>query len=453
MAFRVLKAYNSLTKVVTNHKFTVYGTSSNVNKGCLNALAVNLPITSITRSASFFTKYSAEALWKSVTSVSNAGKQRGRARQTRGLQRNLNRGQYIGVGKINMLWPGLTGPIMRGTNVVKQQRLPDDPDRETKLYKIRDSTTRGKKTRTHPLERGWSGAKIGGRSLGPPDPVNDETFEGFDSRVIEHKIVNHMTGNLGRKRGYSSLVVVGNGKGLFGFALGRAPDAKGALRLGRNRAGMKLMYVPLYKDHTVYHDFYARFGNTKVFVSKKPEGYGFTGHRAIKCACDVIGIKDLHAEVEGANRYLHIIKAFFIGLLKQKTHQQLAEEKKLHLVEFKKENLNYPEVVASPGTVRKSEEVPSTETLDFVQYVLGGKVILQKPEHPPFYHTYRSYKLRRTKDEIIRNHDKVRIRLLAEYGEFKSHLTDRFPEAKPFKWSYKIKREAERLKAAEEEVY
>lgn len=87
--------------------------------------------------------------------------------------KNLNQGQIIGVGKVNMLWPGLTGPIMQGSTVMKQQRLPDDPEREQKLIKLRDSMTRGRPKKPHPLERGWTSAKMGGRNIGPPDPVND----------------------------------------------------------------------------------------------------------------------------------------------------------------------------------------------------------------------------------------------------------------------------------------
>ena len=68
---------------------------------------------------------------------------------------------------------------------------------------------------------------------------------------------------------------------------------------------------------TVFHDFFCQFGRTKVFVTKKPEGYGLYCHRAIQCACEVIGIKDLYVKVEGAINYQHIIKAFLIGLLKQ----------------------------------------------------------------------------------------------------------------------------------------
>ena len=132
-------------------------------------------------------------MWKSVTSVSNAGRHRGRAKGARKVLKNLNKGQVIGIGKINMLWPGLTGPIMRGSTVVKQQKLPEDTERQAKLIKLRDSMGKGISRRQHPLERGWTSAKMGGKSIGAPDPVNEgKTFGAiyFIIKIIFHVIQN-----------------------------------------------------------------------------------------------------------------------------------------------------------------------------------------------------------------------------------------------------------------------
>jgi small subunit ribosomal protein S5 len=72
----------------------------------------------------------AEDLWKGMTSVSNAGKKRGRGKGAgRKMARDLNRGQIIGVGKENIQWPGLSAPIIRGRELVQQQKLPADPER------------------------------------------------------------------------------------------------------------------------------------------------------------------------------------------------------------------------------------------------------------------------------------------------------------------------------------
>ncbi|KAG5346930.1 RT05 protein, partial [Acromyrmex charruanus] len=391
-------------------------------------LKTHIPLVHSTRSTTFFINKSAEELWKGVTTVSNAGRRRGRAK---GLmkKKDLNKGQIIGVGKISMQFPGLNTPVFRGKELLQQQKLPVDPESREKFAKLQRPMAL-KKIKLSPLERGWTSAHIGGRKVGPPDPIGEDTFDGFDTWVLESKLVSHMTGNLGRKSRISIFVVTGNGNGVAGFALAKAPVQKAAIKTAKNRAGQRLMYISRYKEHTVLHDFATQFGNTKIYVKKMHEGYGLVCHRAIKACCEAIGIKDMYAKVEGSINLQHIIKAFFIGLLQQKSYQQLADEKRLHLVEFKSENGNYPEVIASPSKVRKPEEVKSHEILDFTQYVLGGKIILQKKKYPPFYIKHPLYKTKLVKLERLRNFDETRIKLMAEYGALHSFLTEKYPEAK-----------------------
>ena len=102
-----------------------------------------------------------------------------------------------------------------------------------------------------------------------------------------------------------------------------------------------------YEDRTVYHDFFTQFGQSKIFVQQQPPGYGIRAHRAIKAICQMCGIKvslkplpgggsnilqDLHAKCEGSLNVQTVVKAFVLGLLRQRTHQALADEKQLHLV-------------------------------------------------------------------------------------------------------------------------
>lgn len=114
----------------------------------------------------------------------------------------------------------------------------------------------------------------------------------------------------------------------------------------------------------------------------------------------------------------------------QRTHQQLAEEKKLHLVEYRSENEYYPKVVASPKEVRTKEEISKDETLDFTQYVMNDRIILKKKKFPRFYETMPHYQTYLKKYEKYRNHEKIRLNLKTEYGEIKSFLTDKYPEPK-----------------------
>lgn len=441
MAFRILRVCGQISQSLKSAQCSEIRSTNSMVKS-KNLLSAHLPIICPQRTAVFYTKIPGDTLWRSATGVSNAGKRRGRGKGKKPMK-NLNYGQQIGVGRINMLWPGLTSPIIQGKSLIQQQRLPDDPDFEKKLVAIRDTAGRYKKMKVHPFDRGWTSAKMAGRKIGPPDPVGDEKFEGFDTTVLEHKIVGHMTGNMGRKRTFSCFVITGNKNGLLGIALGKATDSATAIRNAKNSSGKKLFYINRYNEHTVFHDFFTQFGTCKIYVSQKQPGFGLVCHRAIREVCEIIGIKDLHAKIEGTTNVQTVVKAFLIGLLRQKTHDQLAEEKKLHLVEFRKENGYFPHVVATPSTLREDSEIPSTELMDFSQYVMGGKVVLRKQKALPFYMRERGWSLHLKKSEKLRNKEDVRLQLKVEYGEVRSFLTEKYPEAIPKYW---------RKKKVEEEV-
>jgi len=386
----------------------------------------------IFRSVSFLKKTTGAELWKSVTSVSNAGMKRGRGKGVgKKRSKDLNRGQIIGVGHRNMVWPGLNAPVIQGKELVKQRPLPKDPEYEKKIHEMRDKMGLFKPNRLDPMERGWSGTKLPGRSIGKPDPIGDETFEGFDCKALEMKTVVHMDGKFGRVRTMSMFAVCGNGDGLGGFALSKGTTVQSVMRNVKNRSIQKLLYIERYNDHTVLHDFFSQFGCTKLFVRKVPEGYGLVCHRAIRTICQVIGIKDIYVKVEGAINVQNITKAFFLGLMRQKTHQQLADEKRLHLVEFREENLNFPKVVASPtSAVRKTEEIPKNEDLDFTMVTMDGKVVLKRKKFPPFYVNLPSYIKHLKKQAKFRNHPEIRHHLQVEYGEVRSFLQEKHPECK-----------------------
>lgn len=117
----------------------------------------------------------------------------------------------------------------------------------------------------------------------------------------------------------------------------------------------------------------------------------------------------------------------------QKSHEQIAEEKKLHLVELCKENNYFPNVLASPTVCRTEDEVDKTEILDFTQYCLDGRVLLKKKKWPPFYTKHKSWEIYLKKQQYLVNQDKVRHNMLAEYDEIRSFLADKYPECRACK--------------------
>ncbi|GFS74603.1 28S ribosomal protein S5, mitochondrial [Nephila pilipes] len=167
------KHFNNLT-VLGSFRY-LSSSVSNSSNVANKKLEVYLPIvTSLRFSHTFLSRITAEQLWKGVTSVSPAGRKKGRGRATgRTRQRDLNRGQVIGFGKKNMIWPGLNAPIVQGREIIRQQELPRDEAREKRILELRDKSVGRKSFKLSPLERGWTGNKLPGRSLGPPDPIGE----------------------------------------------------------------------------------------------------------------------------------------------------------------------------------------------------------------------------------------------------------------------------------------
>lgn len=409
-----------------------------------------------TRNVGFFTNLTADEIWKAVTTVSNAGRKRGRSR---GLmrRRDFNKGQRLGVGRQPMQWPGLTGEPLRAGEVVRQEALPTDQEASSRLLDIRQSQSTGRAIRIPPLQRGWAGHSLPGQVLGNAEvpATADQAQIHLAAQIsvicLDMKTVSHMTRCLGRVRSYCCVAAAGNGNGLVGLVLSRGKTALGAVRQALRRCSHKVVYVERCDGHTVLHDFFSRFLNAKVFVQRRPPGHGLQCPRVIAALCRLVGIRDIFVRIEGSRHCrLSVARAFVLGLLRQRSHQQLADQKRLHLVELVVPDSTLhthrpllgadtavstaprlQRVLASPtGGARFDSQVPPDENTDFLLHVLEGKVA-HLPDRPaPFYHRTRGYQkyLHRIRHTI--NHEQVRVRLLAEYGELRSFLAEDHPECR-----------------------
>jgi small subunit ribosomal protein S5 len=361
-----------------------------------------------------------------VTSVSNVGRKRGRGRGVGAKKaKDLNRGQVIGVGPRNVIWPGLNTPILKGKEVARFKELEQNNNYQENLIRIRNEMEFKTKRKVHPLERGWSGTRMLGRWIGPPDPVNGIKFDGFDTKLVSLQGYMTMRRNLGRLKTVKALAVTGNKNGLIGFAAAKAKDGRISVKAARNRAAVRLRKIELDGD-TIIHDFYSKFGSTVVFAYKMPPGFGVVAHRCVKAICDVVGIKDIYCKVasSSSNNYLNLTRAFVFGLAQQRSMQAIAEEKRLNVVELRPENDFLPRIVARPieSRVRTREQIEPDEVMEFRQYLHDGKIREIKYKAPPFYTRNIGYGNYLKQYHYQRSRQDVRIYLKAKYGKVESFL-------------------------------
>uniref|UniRef100_A0AC34GWD5 S5 DRBM domain-containing protein n=1 Tax=Panagrolaimus sp. ES5 TaxID=591445 RepID=A0AC34GWD5_9BILA len=372
----------------------------------------------------FFMRRSGQELWKTITSVSKSGQKKGR-RSTRQPIRPLEKFYRIGSGPLKVQFPGLNVSVEKGLDPVIIEEQTEDELKQnalkvrTTLEESKATNKRRRREKLHPLERGFSGHHVVGQKLGPPPPVGDVAMNDFETYCLEVKRTSHMTRVFGRVHTMAALVFMGNGKGLGGYAVGKAAihRTNNAIVKGMNMAARKLFFVELLENRTIYQDFYAECRNTKVFAQRRPEGFGLRCHPRLQKICEALGIKDIYVKVEGNTRnYLALTHAFVTGLLNQETHQQLAERKGLHVVEMKPSRQYFPEVIASPilTPLRSEEDLLPIERLKLDDFYGEGRYPLYKEKPPPFYSKLAGHLDAEWRKWPFRNQEKVSIRLLAD---------------------------------------
>lgn len=374
----------------------------------------------------------AQKLWGSLTSVSSQGRKKGRGRGCGVVRaKNLNKGQKLGVGPIKVLWPGLNAPVSKSMQRQKIEELSPDPNYQTTLVELRNRQDTWKRPHSNTLLRGWSGAWTVGKWYPLEIFMNDENYKEFYGTQISFKYeVDYLKGKL-KKTKITMVSIIGNRHGCVGWGSASAENTGIATKLSIIEAFKNVMRVPMHDNHTIVHDFTSRYDENVVHAYKMPKGYGLVCHRAVRTVCVAAGIKDIYVKNEGApHNFKKMAKAFIIGLVTQRDFQEMADEKRLHLVEFKEENSWFPNVLASPQyePVRKANEIPITESTSFHMYLNNGNVLEVTPKKQPDYVRTLGYGkyLQRYHYEKIRLD--VRCQLRAKYGVVESFLNRREKE-------------------------
>ncbi len=150
--------------------------------------------------------------------------------------------------------------------------------------------------------------------------VNKQTQEQQDEivyeKVLQIKRVTKVTTG-GKKLSFSALVVVGNGKGKVGYALGKANEVIDAIRKGLMKARQNMVWIPV-KGHTIPHDVIGEFGASKVVMKPASRGTGIIAGEVVRALCEAAGIQDILTKSLKSNTPVNLIKAAMNGFSKLK---------------------------------------------------------------------------------------------------------------------------------------
>ncbi|GMM28157.1 mitochondrial 37S ribosomal protein [Martiniozyma asiatica (nom. inval.)] len=180
-------------------------------------------------------------------------------------------------------------------------------------------------------------------------PVNDlakklSLMSGYDEAYIKKlkvktlilKIVRNQTSK-GKIDSYYTLVCAGDGKGMLGIGEGKDLESpRKAMLKAHWQAVKNLAKVPRLEDRTVYGNIEHKYVSSVVQLRSAPPGSGLRCNPMIFELAQCAGIKDLSAKVYRSRNKMNVVKCTMEALLKQKTMDQIANERGKKVIDLRK---------------------------------------------------------------------------------------------------------------------
>jgi len=158
--------------------------------------------------------------------------------------------------------------------------------------------------------------------------------------LLRKRVVNMVT--TGKKRSMYALAVVGDGNGHIGIGQGKSQDPAGALRDAHWQAAKNIMYIPRFKERTIYGNVDIKKGAVHIQLRAARPGSGLRVNRVIYDICKIAGIKDLVGNVYGSRNPMNVAKATIEALTnRQVLIDEIAANRGKRVVDVTSTYLNF----------------------------------------------------------------------------------------------------------------
>jgi small subunit ribosomal protein S5 len=155
--------------------------------------------------------------------------------------------------------------------------------------------------------RGRPGERRGGR--GGYRRGEDEYLE----RVVDINRISRVVKG-GKHMRFDALLVIGDGKGKYGFALRKSGEVPDAIKKALVAAKKQMFFLKVTKG-TIAHTVTGAFGNTRVFLKPAPAGTGIVAGGAVRAILELAGVKNVYSKVYGSRTPINVIRATHAGLM------------------------------------------------------------------------------------------------------------------------------------------
>ena len=170
-----------------------------------------------------------------------------------------------------------------------------------------------------------------GRKRDRGQSVASSDNEGFIEHVVKiYRVAKVVKG--GRRFNFSALVVVGDGAGHVGAALGKASEVPEAIRKGIEKARKEMVEIPLVNT-TVPHEVLGKLGAARVLLKPASRGTGIVAGGPVRAVVEAAGYENILTKSLGSDCPTNIVWATIEGLKQLKKAEEIAADRGLDVSE------------------------------------------------------------------------------------------------------------------------
>jgi len=165
--------------------------------------------------------------------------------------------------------------------------------------------------------------------------VNAESESNVQEGWVEHVVKIYRVAKVvkgGRRFNFSALVVVGDGKGNVGAALGKAAEVPDAIRKAVEKARKSMIATPVVNT-TIPHEVTGRLGAAKVLLKPASLGTGIVAGGPVRAVVEAAGYENILTKSLGSDCATNIVWATLEGLKQLRKVEEIAADRGLDVAE------------------------------------------------------------------------------------------------------------------------
>ena len=165
--------------------------------------------------------------------------------------------------------------------------------------------------------------------------VNTESESNLQEGLVEHVVKIYRVAKVvkgGRRFNFSALVVVGDGKGKVGAALGKAAEVPDAIRKAVEKARKSMIETPVVHT-TIPHEVTGRLGAAKVLMKPASLGTGIVAGGPVRAVVEAAGYENILTKSLGSDCATNIVWATLEGLKQLRKVEEIAADRGLDVAE------------------------------------------------------------------------------------------------------------------------